>query len=112
MASVFFKEAREPGKDWERLTMAKSEAGAQDAVDVARSCNEDTEYRVARYARVESTAFHVEAYIRGAWRTIGEQMGAENKDIIVKAIVNGGDRCRVTTVNFGSVETFAPKGGV
>lgn len=123
MASVFFKESREPGKDWERLTMAKSEAGAQDAVDVARSCNKDAEYRVARYARVDSQRWFLQFENTpptdtspASWRNY-ERDGYPTKEAALADLPESQSVFRVPhrvvceSFAHDVVETFAPKGG-
>lgn len=124
MASVFFKESRAPGKDWERLTMAKSEAGAQDAVDVARACNSDAEYRVARYARVDSQRWFLQfentpatADRPASWRNY-ERDGYPTKEAALADLPESRSVFRVPhrivceSFAHDVVETFASKGGV
>jgi len=54
MASVFFKEIRKPGKNWERVTLGKDRQDVEEAVKTSQRCNKDDEHRVAEYARVDS----------------------------------------------------------
>lgn len=119
MASVFFKEIRRPGKDWERVTLGKDRHDADEAVKTSRRCNSDDEHRVAEYVRVVDSWLDVEIQNgAGTWVAVGcacsdeaellASMEAE-RHLYLSAY-------RVVRVVRGEarhvVKTFEPKGGV
>lgn len=119
MASVFFKEIRRPGQSWERVTMAKDKAGAEEAVRIAQGCNKDDEHRVAEYVRVVDSWLDVEIQNgAGTWVAV-ECAYTDEAELLASMEAERHlylSAYRVVRVVRGEarhvVETFAPKGGV
>lgn len=124
MASVFFKEIRKPGKNWERVTLGKDRQDVEEAVKTSQRCNKDDEHRVAEYARVDSQRWFLQFENTpptdtspASWRNY-ERDGYPTKEAALADLPESQSVFRVphrvVCESFARdvVETFAPKGGV